>query len=280
MEAVVKSFLAGMLAITLAGCGREVDNSPGAPSASTRPASAGAPTSPPPIATPEAETTERSTPVDRYVELDPADPLVFAYLGAAYASPPLTDDQKLSLLTKDGAPETDVFKRKDLQAQQMPAVNARLAMVKAETHYRIEAADLVVLERLRGQPHARWSYTASLGHYDTERHGFPIACLDEGNIGPNPVVSFDEPAKPTRQCFLPVTDEAVARRVEGALSRTPMLPVSATLYFTVVGPARRVPHSVSAELNRVHLKIHDPGTLVDPPALGEFDIDVPQPLIR
>ncbi len=223
---------------------------------------------------------ERSAPLDRYVALDPMDPLAIAFLGAAYASPPLTADQKLSLLTQDGASQTDTFKRQDLQAKQMSAVDARLAALKAETHYSIEAADLVALERLRGEPHARWSYTASLGHYDTERHGFPIACVDEGNIGPNPIVSFDEPAKPTRQCFLPVPDEAAARRIEGALTRTPMLPVSAMLYFTVVGPSRRVPHSVAAELNHAHLRIYDPGPRLTPPVLAEFDIDVPQPLVR
>jgi len=236
--------------------------------------------SPAPAPSSDVKRADPPVPLDRYVALDPMDPLAIAFLGVAYASAPLTGEQKLSMLSKDGAGESDAFKRRELMAQQLPAMEARLDALRSEHHYRVDAADLIALERLRGLPYMRWSYTVSLGHYDTVRGGFPIACLDDGNVGANPVIAFDEPSKPARSCFLPVPDESTARRLEEALSHTPTLPVSGTLYFTVVGPSRRVANSVAAELTHAHLKVYDPGPRLNPPILGEFDIDVPQPLVR
>lgn len=253
---------------------------------SARAAAPAKPPSPAPAASPAAPPVDRSIPLERYAQLDLNDPMTPKFLLAAFQQPPLSDEQKLSLLSDAGSTTADAFARRDLMTKELSAIDARLSTTRAARYVRIEAADYVYLERMRSQAPslATWNrMTSTLGHYDLER-GFPIDCAEDGSVSiPGLMISFHPtPFVPSRQCFLPVEDETVARALEAEVSRSSTLPVSASLYFALDGPAPRIgPEVLAATLVHLKLRIFPPGLRPgqDQP-LATFDIDVPQPLVR
>lgn len=254
---------------------------------SARAAAPAKPPTPAPAAPPAAPPVDRSIPLERYAQLDLNDPMTPRFLLAAFQQPPLSDEQKLSLLSDAGSTTADAFARRDLMTKELPAIDARLSTTRAARYVRIEAADYVYLERMRSQAPslATWNrMTSTLGHYDLERKGFPIDCAEDGSVSiPGLMISFHPtPFVPSRQCFLPVEDEKVARALEAEVSRSSALPVSASLYFALDGPAPRIgPDVLAATLVHLKLRIFPPGLRPgqDQP-LATFAIDVPQPLVR
>jgi hypothetical protein len=248
----------------------------GAPQASAPAPAASSPSAPP---------VDRSKPLNEYTTVDPSDAATARYLLAAFGPTVLTDDQKVSFLSVEGSRTTDVFARKELAAKELSGIEARLASTREHRYLRIDAVDPLYQQRAPRASRAMAIWQApvpNLGHYELERKGFPVACMEEGSVSFNEVALSFHPTRLTsgKRCFLPVPDESVARALETQVSRLGgIVPMSVSLYMAVDGPAPHIgPQTLEATL--VHLvlhvypaDLHQDGTA---PA-ASFDIDVPQP---
>jgi hypothetical protein len=233
--------------------------------------------------TPEPLPVDRSKPLDEYTVLDPSDPAAARYLVAAFGSTALTDDQKLSYLSVEGSRTSDVFARKELAAKEMPGIEARLASTREHRYLRVEATDPVYQQRVpkatRGL--AFWQPPVpGFGHYDLEKKGFPVGCMDDSSIAFQGTNVWFHPTLVTagKPCFLSVPDEAVARALEAEIGRG-VVPMTVSLFFAVDGPATRIgPHALRATLLHVRLRAY-PSSLINEATqpVASFDIDVPQP---
>jgi len=233
-------------------------------------------------AKPSEPDIDRALPLDRYTQLDLNDPNTLRFLVAAYSKAPLTDDEKMSFLSTSGANESDAFKRREILAKELPAIDARLSTYKAQRYYALTVFDSVALQRLSPNPRPVAAWTTSLGvmeHYDFERKGFPGPCVADGVIGGGKNVNlfFGSYAHPARRCVLEVKDEAVAKAIEGAANQAGVLPVSATFYVYVAGEDANAP---GLDVVPVHARVRFyPGTLsaAHPDSVAEIDVAIPQP---
>jgi hypothetical protein len=207
---------------------------------------------------------DRSVPLERYADLSPdgsTDGL--AYLYAALREPPLTDDEKLSLLSVETAKEHDAFKRRDLAQTVLPDINKRLADVAQQRYYRI-AVNAV------GSTGNAWTWNGPvtlLGAYDLDRKGFPSSCVATGVVLPVAHLDdartylslrFNQEEPPPATCFLPVPDETVARAMEAARTKPQGIWASrVTAYFYA---ARAGGKAVSAVLTHATLTFDTPSS--------------------
>jgi hypothetical protein len=242
-------------------------------------------TTAPSSSTPEPPPVDRSKPLDQYTVLDPSDPAAARYLVAAFGSTALTDDQKLSFLSVEGSRTSDVFARKELAAKEMPGIEARLASTREHRYLRVEATDPVYQQRVpkatRGL--AFWQPPVpGFGHYDLEKKGFPVGCMDDSSIAFQGTNVWFHPTllDSGKPCFLSVPDEAVARALEAEIGRG-VVPMSVSLFFAVDGPATRIgPQALRATLVHVRLRAYPSGLINEATQpVASFDIDVPQPLL-
>jgi|GEM_PF-1740370 len=278
MDAFFKKVLPIVSGVVLAACGRGADSSTPDDVGTAGPAPAGAPTS----VNAEESTVDRSFPLDKYTELDTSDPMVFRYLMAAFGGATLNDEEKMTFLSVEGATERDAFKRKDLAAKELPAINARLEKVKAQRYYKIFVYDPIALQKLNPRPSPAVAWTNSFGslqHYSIDRKGFPVQCVADGSFsGQDIAVFFAGFMHPGRTCLLSVPDEATARAIEGAMKPT-VFPMSATFYFHIDAPDRQG-HGVDATLMRARVQL---STLALSPAnpkpLADLDVELPQPVL-
>jgi len=233
---------------------------------------------------PVAAPVDRALPLAAYAPLDVAAPGMGRLMVMAFRDLPASDDEKWSMLSSN-ATTTDVFVKKDRMAKELPGIDERLKAARSQRYVRLEAGEPIYLQRLPDQERtlATWNpSSSSLGHYDPQRKGFPMACAEDGSVSASGMVVSFHPdlGIPTRQCFLLVSDEATARAVESEVSRLGgALPMSATLYLAINGSATRFgPQALAATLTHLTLRVFPvdlrPGH-VEP--LASFDIDVPQP---
>jgi hypothetical protein len=238
----------------------------------------------PVAAAPQTPPVDRSVPLDRYVSLDPTDPLAARFLLAAFGGASLNDDQKLSLLSSAGARTSDVFARRELAAKELPTIEARLSSTRAHPYVRIEAAEPIYLQRVpkAARALAVWNPpVSSVGHYDMDRKGFGVPCAEDSGLSFRDVsVSFHRTMAISGQsCLLRVSDEATARALEAEVSKVGgILPMSATLYFVIQGPAARLGQQVlMATPTHLTLRIYHADLRPDAAdPVATFDIDVPQ----
>ncbi|MEO7324625.1 MAG: hypothetical protein ABIW82_07330 [Dokdonella sp.] len=225
---------------------------------------------------------DRSLPFDRYTQLDLTDPTALRFLVAAYRKTQLTDDEKLSFLSLAGANETDAFKRHELLAKELPAIDAKLSAYKAQRYYSMTVFDPLALQKLAPHPRPAAAWTTTLGamnHYDFNRKGFPGPCVADGVIGGGKDISlfFGGYAHLARRCVLEVKDEALAKTIEATANQAGVLPVSATFYVYVVGEDTQAP-GLDVVPVRAHVRFYA-GTLsaAHPDPVAELDVNLPQP---
>ncbi len=218
-----------------------------------------------------------------YQRIADDDGLALAYVAAAHRVPALNDEEKLAAFSVRAAHEPDPFKRKALAAEELPAINSRLAALHATTHYVVEAGDPVVMQRVppRALPAAVWTDgIGGLSHYDSERKGFAALCLaDSGITGGGATLQFNGPTPPMRRCLLSIPQEIAARAIEAEVSRTPTPPLAATFYFTVVdGPARGPAMTATLDHAVVHIF---PAAMMGArrPPVADVDVELPQPVL-
>ena len=169
---------------------------------------------------------DASVPIEHYQPLDQAEALDRFTL--AYAAPAPSDEQILSALVPGYAKETDAFKRKDL-ATGLPAIKQQLEELRNQHYFSVPISG--PSGDLRGA-----SNISTIGPYDLSKRAFPIppfhqTCFDDV-IGANiRVTAVRVP------CWLPVPDEAVARRIEAARAGAPQTFLEGRLYFAVTRSA-------------------------------------------
>jgi hypothetical protein len=126
--------------------------------------------------------------LEKYATLDSFDPLALTYLFAAYRQPALSDEEKLSALSIEGAAEKDAFKRRDLAARLLPSINARLEATRKERYYKVDVMDPVVSSTYRRARIQRSSGRLDCRAYSTttstERHSPRPAWKTEPSAAP------------------------------------------------------------------------------------------------
>jgi hypothetical protein len=228
-----------VLGLGLAGCDPE---SPQKPLANENPSKPG------PAAAPDA-IADRSVSLDRYSDLN-AEPhgLALTYVLTAWDKQleVLDDDQLLSRLSPTFHNEADAFKRRSLAETERPKVEKKLETYGAQQYFKLpvggQLSDTFALNAL------------SIGAYDFERRGFPIASYGASCWSAslrNPQGAYLKIEQGSVDCLLPVEDESEAQAIESARA-SGALKVRGDLYIFVrsvaVGTAHAIPVHARIEL--------------------------------
>lgn len=204
---------------------------------------------------------DRSIPLDRYVAL--TDKAQLRTVVLAFASPPPTDDQLLTLVP-NVAGVNDAFARHEALAQHRADINAGLEAARRQRYYRFDATATSPSAVLPGA--LRWDWaTVQLGAYDFASKAFPLPCFqtssiaDEATPTDSGLDAIHFAMDPNARCSLSVPDETLARTIESARSAAPLstLKARAVLYFFVSGARVSFPSVVTAVLTRVDLTFLD-----------------------
>jgi hypothetical protein len=260
-------------------CGRQQQS----PATQTAQAAQAAPRPTPP-ARPSRPSPDRSTPLDRYTPV--ADAHTLRLLQLAFAPGPVSDDDKLALVP-EAQNVADAFARRDLAATALPALNSSLDTERANRYRRMDVdtngpgpndpnlrrkdPSGLLMQWWIGSS-AEWGGPLTLGPYDLAAKGFPMPCPASstvytvvGNIGFRP-----EASAPSERCFLPVADEAVARRIESMRAAGGRFPLKASLSFFFAGSTG---NQLDAVLTHLDLTLLDPGDRTGATPLARVSFD-------
>lgn len=231
-----------------------------------------APTAPP------KPTPDRSTPLDHYAPV--ADVRTMRTLQMAFDPVPANDDAKLALVP-EAQGVADAFARRELATKALPAVNAELDAARTNRYYRVgvDTYHPAGSPTASGLPAQWWLGSTdggpiALGPYDFTAKAFPMPCVatstvytPAGNVAFHPVGEGKASG-----CALPVSDDAVARRIESARASGGRFQVKAVLYFFVVeGGGNRL----NAVLTLAEMTLLDPSDRTNAGELARvaFDVD-------
>ena len=164
-----------------------------------------------------ASTADSSTPLERYVVLDPSDVHVddLVYLYFALGGTGGSSDEELRLLSAEYANENDAFKKRDIADKERPRIQAEKEKYKSRRYFALATHSQGV------GPSAAWQFDSRLAvaikPYDLDKKGFalnPFSCtLGPYRTARGIVLQF---RNPTARCFIPVPDEDQAKKLEAA----------------------------------------------------------------
>lgn len=224
---------------------------------------------------PAAPKPDPNVPMDRYVTITDADML--RELTIAFSQDPFGEKAIASLLP-EGPSTDDAFARRERVARDGAPVIARLKRYRENRYYRLSVSNVPVDMPRSGadfqrKPRFVWEPSSGvrLQPYDFERKGFPMSCLAQGRVSvyPMPVLGFVASTPQSDRCFLPVPDEAVARRIEAKRAIGALFAVQAELYWHAVelkGPV------LQANLTHVELTLLSSERLDGTNVLGTFSL--------
>ncbi|MRU28307.1 hypothetical protein [Xylella fastidiosa] len=220
---------------------------------------------PPPLAdaasAPTLPKPDRNVPVASYVDLnrEPAG-MALTYIVFAKEQDAVSDEDKLNSLSPSYYNETDVFKKKDLAATELPRINAAMDGYRKHDYYTLpvsKAAEKpLVLTNL------------AVGQYDFNTKSFPLTNYGEYCWGMSllnqqrvrlKILPSDLP------CGLPVSDEVQAKLIEAARAQNALV-LQGTLYLYV---PRAENGTALAVVLRAHLELVNAKTKA---LLGRFDL--------
>lgn len=236
------------------------------PEALTRPA-AGTPQ-------PAAPTPDPAVPLERYTAV--TDPEMLRELAVAFSQDPF-GEKSVAALLPEGPSTADAFARRERVEREGKAVVERLKGYREHRYYRLSATTVPVemprtAADFQRAPRFVWAPTSGvrLKPYDFDRKGFPMACLHAGTVSvyPMPVLDFVASTPRPQECFLPVSDEAVARRIEAKRAAGDgTFPARADLYWHAIGPRGSV---LQANLTHVELTLFSSPSLDGANTLATF----------
>lgn len=218
---------------------------------------------------------DSNVPLDRYVPITDADML--REVTVAFSQDPFGEKAVASLLPQ-GPSTGDAFARRERVAREGAPVIERLKRYRENRYYRITASNVPVemprtAADFQRKPRFVWEPSSGvrLEPYDFERKGFAMRCLAQGraSVYPMPVLSFVVGRPQSERCFLPVPDEAVARRIEAKRANGADFAVQAELYWHAGEPKGPV---LQANLTHVELTLLSSERLDGSNVLGTFSV--------
>jgi hypothetical protein len=238
------------------------------PEALTRPATG--------TAQPPAPAPDPSVPLERYTAI--TDPDALREIAAAFSREPF-GEKTIAALLPDGSATADAFARRERVEREGAAVIERLKNYRANRYYRITVSNVPVdmprtAADFHRQPRFVWATSSGirLEPYDFDRKGFPMACLHTGTVSvyPMPVLDLVAASPRPKECFLPIPDEAAARRIEAKRAAGDgSFAAQADLYWHAVEPKGSV---LQANLTHVELKLLSSQALDGSNVLATFSI--------
>ncbi len=226
-------------------------------------------------AQPDVPKPDPNVPLDRYTPITDAEML--RGVTVAFSQDPFGEKAIAALLPQ--SPSTDdAFARRERVAREGAPVIERLKRYRENRYYRLSASNVPVdMPRtpadFQRKPRFVWEPSSGvrLNPYDFERKGFPMACLAQGRVTvyPMPVLSFVVGTPQSERCFLPVPDEAVARRIEAKRANGADFAVQAELYWHAGEPKGPV---LQANLTHVELTLLSSERLDGTNVLGTFPV--------
>lgn len=218
---------------------------------------------------------DSSVPLDRYVPITDADML--REVTVAFSQDPF-GEKAVSALLPQGPSTDDAFARRERVQREGAPVIERLKRYRENRYYRLTASNVPVdmprtAADFQRKPRFVWEPASGvrLEPYDFERKGFAMRCLADGRVSayPMPVLGFVASTPQSERCFLPVPDEAVARRIEAKRAIGALFAVQAELYWHAVelkGPV------LQANLTHVELTLLSSERLDGTNVLGTFSV--------
>lgn len=218
---------------------------------------------------------DSSVPLDRYVPITDADML--REVTVAFSQDPF-GEKAVSTLLPQGPSTDDAFARRERVQREGAPVIERLKRYRENRYYRLTASNVPVdmprtAADFQRKPRFVWEPSSGvrLEPYDFERKGFAMRCLAEGRVSayPMPVLGFVASTPQSERCFLPVPDEAVARRIEAKRAIGALFAVQAELYWHAMelkGPV------LQANLTHVELTLLSSERLDGTNVLGTFSV--------
>ncbi len=227
-------------------------------------------------AQPPAPTPDPTVPLDRYVAI--TDPDALREIAAAFSQDPF-GEKNVAALLPEGPSTDDAFARRERVEREGAPVVERLKGYRANRYYRLSASTVPVdmprtAADFQRQPRFVWAASSGvrLEPYDFERKGFPMSCLHTGTVSvyPMPVLDFVAGAPRPKECFLPVPDEALARRIEAKRAAGDgTFAVQAELYWHAVEPKGSV---LQANLTHAEIKLLSSPALDGSNVLATFSV--------
>jgi len=183
-----------------------------------------------------------SRPLSQYAEFPVAEQNALVKLSVALADPAFSDEEKLDLLSARYHNERDGFKKRDIAAAELPAINADLKRVERMRYLKVPLGGRPI--RVPGIPGMDEPTPPilleppRLQSYDFASRSFPI----QGVTSQPDCWEWDHDLgtkNTTLPCALKVTDEAVARKIEAA-NKSFDLDVKGAAYLYVGERGRRL----------------------------------------
>ena len=199
------------------------------------------------------ESPDRSVSLDSYADLN-AEPqglaLTYILTARSQAQESLNDEQLLSRLSPTFHGEPDAFKRRALAETERPKVEKKLDTYRQQQYFKLpvggQLSDTFTLNAL------------SIGAYDFERRGFPVAsygasCWSASLRNPQGAYLKIEPS--ALDCLLPVEDESLAQTIESARA-SGALKINGDLFIYIKSVAAGTAHAlpVHAEIDLVDVR--------------------------
>ncbi|MCL2657880.1 MAG: hypothetical protein FWD62_10790 [Betaproteobacteria bacterium] len=226
--------------LVLVGCGGKKDSAPQTNASPATLMNSPKPSGPVPALAAAAQKSALPTlpkpdfgiPLASYADLngEPAG-MALTYIVSAKSQDALSDEEKLNRLSPRYYRETDVFKKKDLAAAELPRIEATLDEYRKHDYYALPASVSWDANKPLGLQNV------SVGQYDFNTKSFPLSgyggfCWASTGGVRNQQGATLKILPSDFPCNLPVPDEAQAKLIEAARAKN-ALSLQGTLYLYV-----------------------------------------------